>query len=334
MIFRTGAVLALFLLISPVRAQLNAYKYIVVPKQFETFNRPNQYQTSTMVKYFLTQKGLPTAWNDARPPELAAEPCQGLIAHLVDESNMLVTKVRIRLMDCADAVVYETGEGRSKLKEYKDAYREAIEEAMKSLNGVNYAYEPPAPAVQPTASTSPATGSAGPGAQPVTVAEKATALPAAQPVAEQGTSVVSTAAEEPESATPPRPEAAREPASPSPTEVTQAQQPAMPVPLRSEPDTAEPPSQTAASTAQTSGPNAQTGEPELLYAQETENGYQLVDSTPSVRMQLHKTSRPDTYIALVDGQPMGSVFKEGDGWIHEYYREGALVRQALRIRFY
>ncbi len=269
--------LALLLFISPVSAQLNAYKYIVVPKQFEAFNRPNQHQTSTMVKYFLTEKGLPAVWNDARPSDLVAEPCQGLMARLVDDSNMLVTKVRIRFVDCGEAVIYETAEGRSKLKEYKEAYREAIEESMQSLNGMNYSYQPPEKAPETTMNTAE-------------------------------TKVAAT------------PEVPSPPVRVEPT-VTEAEETAEVV--------SDPPAAVSRVMPQTS-----SAEDDLLYAQETEDGYQLVDGKPSVRLQLLKTSRPDTYIALSNGQPMGSVFKDGTGWIHEYYQDGKLVRQALNIRFY
>jgi hypothetical protein len=74
-------------------------------------------------------------------------------------------------------------------------------------------------------------------------------------------------------------------------------------------------------------------EPETWYAQPIENGYQLVDSTPRIRMKLMNTSRSDTYIALVDGQARGSVFLSDGVWVHEYYEGGTLHRQALRIKF-
>ena len=38
-------------------AQLNSYKYIIVPKKFEAFKSVNEYQTSTLVKYFFEENG-------------------------------------------------------------------------------------------------------------------------------------------------------------------------------------------------------------------------------------------------------------------------------------
>ena len=46
-----------------------------------------------------------------------------------------------------------------------------------------------------------------------------------------------------------------------------------------------------------------------LYAQELPNGYQLVDSTPKIRMKIEKTSMPDFYLAKA-GDTSGVVFKK------------------------
>ena len=74
-------------------------------------------------------------------------------------------------------------------------------------------------------------------------------------------------------------------------------------------------------------------EPETWYAQPLADGFQLVDSTPKIRMKLLNTSRKDTYIALVDGQAQGTVFLSDGAWVHEYFEGGAMHRQILRIKF-
>jgi len=86
------------------------------------------------------------------------------------------------------------------------------------------------------------------------------------------------------------------------------------------------------SAAQPAAPAAEA-EPEIWYAQPIANGYQLVDSTPSIRMKLMNTSRSDTYIALVDGQAQGTVFLSDGVWVHEFYEGGNLQRQVLHLKF-
>ncbi len=147
-----------------------------------------------------------------------------------------------------------------------------------------------------------------PAAEPARTAQPL-ALPPAQPAAEQAVPVAAQAAAAVAAANPPAPEAGTEPA----TVVVAAVPEAAPI---AQPD-----------------PTGDEGAPEIWYAQPIANGYQLVDSTPSIRMKLMNTSRNDTYIALVDGQARGSVFLSDGVWVHEFYEGGTLHREVLRIKF-
>ncbi len=123
-------------------AQLNDYKYIVVPKQFDVFKEMNQYQTSTLLKYLFTNNGYTAIYDDNMPEDLINNGCLALKANLEDKSSLFTTKVIIVLKDCNGRVVYTSQEGRSKTKEYKSAYTEAIRQAFKSFELLNYQYEP------------------------------------------------------------------------------------------------------------------------------------------------------------------------------------------------
>jgi hypothetical protein len=72
--------------------------------------------------------------------------------------------------------------------------------------------------------------------------------------------------------------------------------------------------------------------PGTLYAQETPNGYQLIDTTPKKVLTLLKTSIQDHFIAE-DGASNGIVFKEKGEWFFEYYKNDKLVSQKLQIKF-
>jgi hypothetical protein len=247
-------------------AQLDRYKYIVVPLQFEEFRQPNQHQTSTLVKHLFVQEGFTAVYDNALPADLLAQPCLGLRTRLQDESSLFQTKVRLVLMDCQGQVVFETQEGKSREKDYKLSYREAISEAFTSLQGIDYTYTP----------------------------REAEGETAALPS---------------ETAETPSPEGDALPTAPAPEAVVAAVE-------GSEPR----------------GPEIGE-ESELLYAQPIENGYQLVDSRPSVRMKLLNTSRPDTFIALVDGVAQGMVYNKEGQWWHEFYLEGRPQLHKLRIKF-
>lgn len=81
-----------------------------------------------------------------------------------------------------------------------------------------------------------------------------------------------------------------------------------------------------------STPVADVSDPNLLYAQPTENGYQLIDKTPKVVMKLLKTSRPDSFIAIKDGV-QGSLNAKDNQWFFEYYQNDKLVSEKVSVKF-
>jgi hypothetical protein len=139
---KTLTFLLLILLVQLGHAQLDRYKYIVVPMQFEGFKKVNQFRTSTLVKYLFTREGFNVVYDDKIPADLASRPCSALKVRLVDDSSLFLTKIKIALEDCYGQVVFETPEGKSKIKEYEPAYREAIEGAFDVLVGTGYSYNP------------------------------------------------------------------------------------------------------------------------------------------------------------------------------------------------
>lgn len=194
--------LMLILFVHLGHAQLDRYKYIVVPLQFEGFKKENQFRTSTLIKYLFTREGYNVIYDDKIPADLASKPCSGLKVRLVDSSSLLLTRIKLALEDCYGQVVFETPEGTSKLKEFEPAYREAIEGAFDVLVGTGYSYNPseapaeggpPPPPTQaerllnpPPGKTEPiAVAAAGVAAQKTTEGEKEAEAPElwyAQPV--------------------------------------------------------------------------------------------------------------------------------------------------------
>jgi len=90
--------------------------------------------------------------------------------------------------------------------------------------------------------------------------------------------------------------------------------------------------QTVTAAATVSALVADITDPNLLYAQPTENGYQLIDKTPKVVMKLLKTSRPDSFIAIKDGI-QGSLNAKDNQWFFEYYKNDQLVSEKVVVKF-
>lgn len=71
---------------------------------------------------------------------------------------------------------------------------------------------------------------------------------------------------------------------------------------------------------------------QVVYAQPSENGYQLVDNTPKVVLRIFKTSSKEVFIAE-KGQKNGTLYRNNDAWIFEYYDNGTLISEILNIKF-
>ncbi|MEL4306532.1 hypothetical protein [Joostella sp. CR20] len=127
---------------------VNNYKYVVVPKKFDFLKQENQYRVNTFTKFLFDKGGYNVVYEDQKPADLQANPCLGLNAEIVDDSNLFTTKLRVSLENCQGTIVYTSEEGRSKEKDYEDAYQEAIQNAFVSVNGLNYKYEPVANSMQ------------------------------------------------------------------------------------------------------------------------------------------------------------------------------------------
>ena len=71
---------------------------------------------------------------------------------------------------------------------------------------------------------------------------------------------------------------------------------------------------------------------DIWYAQATNVGFQLVDSTPKVRMYLLKSSSDTIFMGKTDTKN-GIVYQKEGNWIFEYYENEKLVQEELNIKF-
>lgn len=299
-------VLSIFLVLSfanELQAQLNDYKYIIVPKKFDGFKNENQYKTSTIVKHLFTQKGFNAVYDDELPDDLRADRCLGLTVGLDNKSSMFTTKTALILKDCSNVDIFSTAQGKSKKKEYEASYAEAITNAFRSFAGIGYNYTP-----KPQEQTT----------EPITVSfkndvkkleEDSNVSGKAAPVVEQKTKAAEAAVQE----------TARQVA-------TEGEQ----VFEQTAPETSS--DYRIKNTSEVISSPVMKNDVAVLYAQELANGYQLVDSTPKIRMKLLKSSSPNVYIAE-SGTINGVVYTENGKWFFEYYNANELVTEELNIKF-
>ena len=121
---------------------INSYKYILVPKQFEFQRSADQYQLNSLTKFLFEKSGFTALFTDESfPADLAANSCLGLKAKVNNDSGMFSTKMNVELTDCYNQVVFLTQEGKSKEKDYKTAYHEALRMAFSDIENLKYVYD-------------------------------------------------------------------------------------------------------------------------------------------------------------------------------------------------
>ncbi|MEK6154428.1 hypothetical protein WIW50_14260 [Flavobacteriaceae bacterium 3-367] len=273
--------------------ELNDYKYVIVPKQFDSFKKENQYQTSTFIKYLLTQKGFNTVYDDEMPDDVIRDRCLGLLVDLIDDSSLFATKTSILFKDCGGKEIFLTQEGRSKLKEFKPSYMEAIRKNFESLDGFTYSYKP-----KESTTEVPTKISFKDDVKQLEKEEPAPVETAAKEVRE----VVVEQEVTPEDQT-------YKSVSPKVSEIKKGE--------------AKPSSQIMVEA---------TKETNILYAQQIANGYQLVDSTPQIKLKMFGTTSPNVYLAVADDKN-GMVHSKDGKWFFEYYEDGQLRVEELQIKF-
>lgn len=120
---------------------INNYKYVIIPETFEFTGDIDQYRLNSLTKFLFEKNGYNTLMRtENKPEDLQQQRCLGLQTRLEDNSGLFVTKLKLKLVDCNDQVVFETKEGRSREKDFQVAYQEALRDAFTSLEKIDYRY--------------------------------------------------------------------------------------------------------------------------------------------------------------------------------------------------
>ena len=132
----------LFIGTSLFAQELDPYKYIIVPKQFDFLRSADQYQLNSLTKFLFNKKGMVALFEgEKQPDDLFNDQCLGLKTKIIENSNLLSTKLAIELTDCRNATVYTSQEGKSKIKDLKKAHHDALRKAFQSIQALSYTYD-------------------------------------------------------------------------------------------------------------------------------------------------------------------------------------------------
>ena len=115
---------------------MSDYSYIEVPEVYEFLEQKDQYQLNSLTKFLFNKNGFHAYFSNELPN---VKKCDGLYASLETELGFIYTKIVVVVKDCNGVVLYRGAEGRSKLKDYKRTYHQALRNAFESFEnlGVN-----------------------------------------------------------------------------------------------------------------------------------------------------------------------------------------------------
>jgi hypothetical protein len=139
------SIIALFVITFNSFAQdLNNYKYALVPAKFSFLKSADLYRMNTLTKMFMEKYGFETYLDsEILPTEFALDNCNKVFVDIVANNTMMSTKLKIVLKDCKNNILYTSEEGRSREKDYKVAYNQALRMAFDNFEVLkSHVYQP------------------------------------------------------------------------------------------------------------------------------------------------------------------------------------------------
>ncbi|GGI58295.1 cell envelope integrity protein TolA [Winogradskyella haliclonae] len=256
---------------------INNYKYVVVPLQFEFSDGKDKYRTSTLVRYLFKKENFEVYFDEEELPEdLFRNRCLGMYVDVIKLPGIFKNKIQIELKDCKGKQIFLSDIGTTKVKEYAKAYPIAIREAFKSIEFLNYKYD---------------------ASSKVTLEKEAEIHAKIENTKESNKEAENAKAEV---------ERLKK-------EVEALKRQRVLEKTKAETDAASKKIEAESIKKGKMLKEKSEVKSDLLYAQPIEKGFQLVDASPKIIMILYKTAAPNVY--AVKGKN-AIVFKEGDKWFY------------------
>ncbi|MDR6158808.1 hypothetical protein QF023_002324 [Chryseobacterium sp. SLBN-27] len=113
--------------------KVSDYQYISIPSKFESFKQ--DYGLADMLAKTLKSKNYTIIPSDKLqwPAEAQANPCNVLMADVVNDSGLLRNKVLLQFKDCNDKIISSV-KGASNIKEFKEGFQDALKQTFVSVS--------------------------------------------------------------------------------------------------------------------------------------------------------------------------------------------------------
>ncbi len=138
------SILITFVLESKAQTDINNYKYVVIPLQYEFLKGKDTYRLNTLTRVLFKREGFDAYFNEEQLPEdLFNDRCLALYADVKEvKGGFRKTKLEIVIKDCNGELVLKSEVGQSGENVHEKRHQEALTEAFKSIKKLNYSYKP------------------------------------------------------------------------------------------------------------------------------------------------------------------------------------------------
>ncbi|MDQ0595650.1 hypothetical protein QFZ37_004019 [Chryseobacterium ginsenosidimutans] len=121
--------------------KVSDYKYISLPSKFETFKE--DFGLSELLTKTLRSKNYTVIPSDKLqwPSDAQSNPCNVLMADVINDSGFLRNKVLVQFKDCNEKVVSSI-KGSSNVKEFKEGFQDALKQTYVSISPANPTIQP------------------------------------------------------------------------------------------------------------------------------------------------------------------------------------------------
>lgn len=136
-------IILLFILITnyAFSQSVNDYQSVIVPIKFDFLKSDDQYKLNTLTKLLLQKYGFKVYFSSEEiPSNVDNQRCNFLYADVINDSGILMTKLKVALKDCRGQLLFETQFGSSREKNFAAGYNQALRDAGKSFDKLDYKY--------------------------------------------------------------------------------------------------------------------------------------------------------------------------------------------------
>lgn len=131
LVFFVFAFMGLF---TVVGQEISLYKYIIVPQEYEFLKEPNQYELNALTQFLFEKKGyIAVMEEDSFPEDLNSNGCNALVANVKSNSGIFSTKLLVTAKDCNGREIFVSEEGKSRAKDFKVAFHDALRNAFETV---------------------------------------------------------------------------------------------------------------------------------------------------------------------------------------------------------